>query len=131
MSSRYKFKTRLKTRCRPLRQHGRLLTVEPSDNYDRAGANVYSSERWKLFAMKYKQANPRCVKCGATNNESRLYVDHKIEIADMPYGELDTGVWDERNLQTLCARCHGKKTEKEKQKRKQKTLETELSWLDE
>lgn len=132
MSDRYQFKTRLKSRARPLREHGRQL--KPPDHtadYDRAGASIYSTDRWRQLAKKFKRKHPTCSSCGISSNERRLYVDHIVEIKDLPLRANDPDVWAEENLQTLCARCHGAKSYKEQGKRSQAKLIDQLSWLDE
>jgi 5-methylcytosine-specific restriction endonuclease McrA len=41
----------------------------------------------------------RCVKCGATKDQVRLHVDHKIPVSQ-------GGTNDPSNLQTLCEKCN-------------------------
>ena len=133
MADRYKFKTKLRSKARDLRSHGRTLEAKKEHKRDiqRAGGSIYATERWKQLAKRYKKQHPRCVECGATNKERQLYVDHIVEIQDLPQRENDPLVWDESNLQTLCARCHGKKTHTKREERSHSQLLKDLNWLDE
>jgi len=72
--------------------------------YDRHGAAVYRSPRWKRVRFLVKRRDGwRCVKCGATG--VRLEVDHIRPIRDAPELAYDMG-----NLQSLCVPCHSRKT---------------------
>ena len=71
--------------------------------YDRHGAAVYRSERWKAVRLLAKRRdNWRCVQCGA---RGRLEVDHIRPIRTHP--EL---AYEISNLQSLCPACHARKT---------------------
>lgn len=75
--------------------------------YDRAGAAVYRSKRWKSVRFLTKRRDGwKCVKCGASG--VRLEVDHIKAIRDAP--DL---AYDMDNLQTLCVPCHSRKTREE------------------
>ena len=66
----------------------------------------YSTNAWSKLSRQFKINNPLCVMC-----ESRgivrvvKYVDHKIPILIDYELRLDVN-----NLQSLCAKCHAKKT---------------------
>ena len=52
-----------------------------------------------------------CAHCG--DYDSRFHVDHikpLYEQKDVPSHQIDLSYWDERNLQTLCRKCHKEKT---------------------
>ena len=53
----------------------------------------------------------RCGRCGCPSGESRLVVDHVLPASR-------GGPHDERNLVTLCQRCHRAKTAAERRRRK-------------
>lgn len=57
--------------------------------------------RWTLTSKIYLKLHPICVKCGAPATE----VDHII-----PHKGDPKLMWDEKNFQALCHRCHSKKT---------------------
>lgn len=66
----------------------------------------YGLQVWKKLSKQYKINNPLCVMC--SNREivrTAEYVDHKVPI------EIDYELrLDVNNLQSLCAKCHAKKT---------------------
>ncbi|QDY69318.1 HNH endonuclease [Qingshengfaniella alkalisoli] len=71
-------------------------------SYSRAGAAIYRTQRWAAVRKQAKDRDDwKCVTCG---NRGRLEVDHIVAIRDggAPY--------DLSNLQTLCVRCHSRKT---------------------
>ena len=71
--------------------------------YDRHGAAVYRSPRWKWVRLAAKRRDGfKCVQCGAAG---RLEVDHIQPVRTHP--ELS---YELTNLQTLCPGCHSKKT---------------------
>lgn len=71
--------------------------------YKRASARIVDSKRWKRLRLEVLERDSwQCVQCG---RRQRLEVDHIQPVRDAP--EL---AWDMRNLQTLCASCHSKKT---------------------
>lgn len=72
--------------------------------YDRHGAAIYRSPRWKRVRFLVKKRDGwRCVACGASG--VRLEVDHKKPIREAPELAYEMG-----NLQTLCVPCHSRKT---------------------
>jgi 5-methylcytosine-specific restriction enzyme A len=71
--------------------------------YKRHGASIYKTERWKAVRLMAKRRDGwKCVSCGIKG--VRLEVDHikALRNGGAPY--------DLNNLQSLCARCHTKKT---------------------
>jgi 5-methylcytosine-specific restriction protein A len=82
------------TRCsRPTNHHKNQRTNHTT---------VYNTTRWRTTRARVLQRNDhQCAMCGATATT----VDH-IE----PFtGADDPLAWDEWNLQSLCATCHGRK----------------------
>lgn len=70
--------------------------------WKRAGSAIYKTARWKAVRKQAKDRDDwRCVECG---NRGRLEVDHIKAIRD---GGAE---FDLDNLQTLCVRCHSRKT---------------------
>ena len=75
----------------------------------------YSSATWKRLRAAYILQHPLCEMCEKAGLVTPgKEVDHIIEIQD---GGSKT---DPDNLQTLCTRCHRKKTADEKRKREQR-----------
>ncbi len=71
--------------------------------YDRHSAAVIRSPRWKFLRKVAKDRDGwKCVKC---EYRGRLEVDHIKSVRDAP--EL---AFDLDNLQSLCRRCHSRKT---------------------
>jgi len=66
----------------------------------------YSTNAWSKLSRQYKINNPLCVMC-LDRDITRVvkYVDHKIPILIDYNLRLDVN-----NLQSLCAKCHAKKT---------------------
>ena len=85
------------------------------DHHFHKARYFYGTTEWKRTRERYINAHPLCEHCESRGlivpgNE----VDHIIEIEDG--GEK----FAENNLQTLCHRCHRRKTAEEKRKRDQK-----------
>lgn len=71
--------------------------------YKRYSANVIQTKRWKGLRLEaLRRDNWQCVQCGATG---RLEVDHIIPVRSEP-----DRAYDLTNLQTLCPKCHTRKT---------------------
>jgi 5-methylcytosine-specific restriction enzyme A len=71
--------------------------------YDRHGAAIYRTPRWKAVRLAAKRRDGfRCVTCG---DAGRLEVDHVKPMRTHP--EL---AFDLANLQSLCPPCHARKT---------------------
>lgn len=67
----------------------------------------YGTKRWQTTRDKYISDNPLCEACGGLGQE----VDHIVELLD---GGDEVAIG---NLQTMCKRCHGKKTYQERLRR--------------
>lgn len=67
----------------------------------------YNSTAWKKLRDSYRSKYPLCRMC-EDRSVTRLaeYVDHKVPILIDDDLKLE---WD--NLQSLCAKCHAKKTQ--------------------
>lgn len=71
--------------------------------YDRYSRAVIRSKRWKALRQDAKRRDGfRCVACGSVD---RLQVDHVKRVRKHPALAFELA-----NLQTLCARCHARKT---------------------
>lgn len=69
----------------------------------RHGASIYRDPRWPALRLAAKRRDGwKCVRCGS---RQRLEVDHIEPVRDRP----DLG-FELTNLQTLCGKCHGRKT---------------------
>jgi 5-methylcytosine-specific restriction protein A len=71
-------------------------------NADRPNDPLYNTCRWRMMRARHLAANPECVRCGSTDQQT---VDH---IAP-PHGDSAL-FFDESNLQTLCMPCQRLKT---------------------
>lgn len=71
--------------------------------YHRHSAKVTRSKQWQALRFEaLRRDGFACVQCGA---RGRLEVDHKVPVRYAPELSFDLG-----NLQSLCRRCHSKKT---------------------
>ncbi|MEO1265108.1 MAG: HNH endonuclease signature motif containing protein [Pseudomonadota bacterium] len=60
-------------------------------------------KRWPALRLAAKRRDGwKCVACGSRH---KLEVDHQLPVRDRPDLAFDLG-----NLQTLCSRCHARKT---------------------
>lgn len=72
-------------------------------DYQNHSAKVIRSPRWKALRMQALDRDGwACVDCG---ERRRLEVDHVLPVRDRPELSFVLG-----NLQTLCGRCHARKT---------------------
>lgn len=65
--------------------------------------------RWRRARTRFLRDHPLCAHClddGRT--ETATEVDHKV-----PHCGDDALMWDESNWQSLCKRCHSRKTARE------------------
>jgi 5-methylcytosine-specific restriction protein A len=69
---------------------------------------LYNSARWHKERAEWLERNPECVVCG----EVAIIVDHIIAHR----GDVDL-FWDKDNWQSLCKRCHSRKTLYEERRR--------------
>jgi 5-methylcytosine-specific restriction endonuclease McrA len=73
-------------------------------------AKLYNSARWKAVREKQMKIQPLCEACLKNDlTEAATQVDH-IKAITFGGSELDL-----KNLQSLCYRCHGKKSKREQQ----------------
>lgn len=63
---------------------------------------LYWTKRWREIRERHLWNFPFCIHCQSTFN---LQVDHIIE-----HKGNEELFWNEKNLQTLCINCHGKKS---------------------
>lgn len=71
----------------------------------------YSSPAWRsLLNAIIRERGYRCQRCGAGG---RIYGDHITELSD------GGAPLDARNVELLCAKCHGLKTHAERKRRAQ------------
>ncbi len=64
----------------------------------------YGGAGWRQTREKHLASHPQCVQCGSEGEEGLPNnVDH---VVPKSMGGLDVGI----NLQTLCHRCHSRKT---------------------
>ena len=91
---------------RPYWTKGAKVKVSKVANH----AKLYNSARWKAVREKQMKIQPLCEVC--LNNdltEAATQVDH-IKAITFGGSELDL-----QNLQSLCYRCHGKKSKREQE----------------
>ena len=68
----------------------------------------YNNRRWKAHRLYYIQRNPLCEECQRVGRTTAgVVVDH---ITPMRQGG---DPYNEKNLQTMCSKCHDKKSRKE------------------
>lgn len=65
---------------------------------------LYNSTRWRTLARQHKAANPFCVVCDVAPVE---VTDHIVPVNQCG------GMWAWDNLQSLCHKCHNKKSGRE------------------
>lgn len=71
--------------------------------YDRYSARVLRSKRWQVVRLQAKRRDGfACIQCGSRLG---LEVDHKEPVRTHPEKAYDLS-----NIQTLCGRCHARKT---------------------
>lgn len=71
--------------------------------YHRHSARVINSKRWPALRLAAKRRDGfKCVQCGAVG---KIEIDHIMPVRDRP--EL---AFELTNLQSLCPRCHTRKT---------------------
>jgi len=83
---------------------------------------LYKTTRWRMMRRKHLEKYPDCVRCG----KPATVADHIKGHSNIP--DPITGLtwkdifFDDKNLQALCAHCHGQKTTLEDMKNKPKRL---------
>ena len=80
------------------------VSIKKTTNWlrDESHAEIYHSTRWRKLRSSYMMRNPVCEMYKCT--QPSKYLDHIKPISNG--GEI----WDEDNLQALCASCNGIKT---------------------
>ncbi len=99
----------LKTGCNELVSDGYCDKHRPIQKYDKyrgtAAERGYDS-RWRKAREGYLLHHPLCVECMKEDIvEPATVVDHRI-----PHKGNKQLFWDKKNWQSLCKRCHDKKT---------------------
>lgn len=70
----------------------------------------YQLSEWKnRYSIEFRTLNPKCNHCGRLFPYYALAVDHIIPLCE------GGSFWDKLNHQSLCIRCHSRKTVKEQQ----------------
>ncbi len=67
------------------------------------GGHLQNNKRWRIVRMRVLRRNPRCVVCGGP----ATIADHIVAVED------GGALYDETNLQSMCASCHSRKTNRE------------------
>lgn len=88
-----------KTKQSKKRKHDKTM---PCRRYQK----LYSRKAWKELRHSHLMSNPLCVQCLANGISKAAVVCDHIE----PHKGNVTMFFDRDNLQSLCKRCHDKKT---------------------
>jgi len=95
-------------RCNKLIRLGEVYCDEHQKQYEKdRGTSTqrgYGS-RWRKARRLFLNENPLCALCP----QPATVVDHKV-----PHRGNEELFWDESNWQSLCTKCHNRKTMKEK-----------------
>ena len=84
---------------------GRRQQEQPERRINHAGRLRYYTVRWaRLRKLVLARDKHICQRCGMLGNE----IDHVT-----PWMSDDSRFWNQANLQTLCRKCHSKKTNEE------------------
>ena len=70
---------------------------------ERIDATLYHAMDWRYYSREFRKNNPTCAICKARTN----CVDHTIPV------RIGGSFWDVRNHQSLCNKCHGRKSSNE------------------
>lgn len=76
-----------------------------------AGRAWYHTTRWRALRARVLAKSPTCVECMARENRAVPATD--VDHIQAHRGDLQR-FWDAKNLQTLCAPCHNRKTAMER-----------------
>jgi 5-methylcytosine-specific restriction endonuclease McrA len=85
--------------------------IKVSKPFERNAYNnteIYNSWKWRKFASRYKKNNPLCAECDKNNIASSVKVADHIKPINAG-GE----VYNEENIQSLCEKCHNRKSANE------------------
>ena len=88
----------------------------------RGESKLYNTVEWRKISIEHRKNNPTCVECGKAFIEYKgnTVCDHIIPVAQRG------AIYDSRNHQTLCKRCHGVKSGKDKA-----PYNGEFEWIEE
>jgi len=90
----------------------RVAFSRPKDN-----SKFYNARKWRKVSTAYREANPMCEQCTRDGNVGHADVcDHIDGLDNLLSAGRDAYAFD--NLQSLCHRCHNKKSGKEAHKKK-------------
>ena len=91
------------------------MPIRPKNSRKKAGKSerrarksyekVYGSYEWRKYSEKYRREHSECAACGDESDKTHL--DHIIPVSQ------GGAMWDVRNFQTLCQKCHSIKTKRE------------------
>ena len=90
----------------PAHKQSKAPTYQGPEARGNSTERGYGTERWKRYSEWFRMANPLCASCGGPAQ----HVDHVQPVSG---GEDDPLFWEARNHQSLCERCHGRKTRME------------------
>lgn len=92
---------------RAIERHKPAKTVDRREHASKRGYD----RKWELYSLRYRKANPLCVRCEkAGRTTAAQCVDHIEPVVD---GQNDPLFWDPINHQSLCWDCHTVKTQTE------------------
>lgn len=73
------------------------------------GAEFYQTTRWRRARLAFLERNPMCADCAELGIDVEASeVDHIV-----PHRGDARLMWDRKNWQSLCKRCHSRKTARE------------------
>jgi len=115
-SSLCKFCRRRSCNCRHVSKHGRQVQISWKDGKGEKKKRKSANSRgytaaWQKARLRHIHNNPLCVEClrqgklTGNTKDKPLHVDHIT-----PHRGDWAIFWDSDNWQTLCYKCHGRKT---------------------
>lgn len=96
----------------PKRSPAAGLTA-PNQGRENPNRDVYGSARWKRTSKQHLERNPLCVHCQAKSKATPATITDHIKPINQG-GEA----FDSANHQSLCLKCHQKKSAKERHQAK-------------
>lgn len=75
----------------------------------RAGAEFYRTKRWRDGSKAFLARNPLCADCG---DLGQVVAASEVDHVTPHRGDAQL-MWDRKNWQSLCKRCHSRKTARE------------------
>jgi 5-methylcytosine-specific restriction enzyme A len=88
----------------------RALPPRAPERRESAAARGYGRQ-WRKARAAYLAVHPLCVMCEAAGDVTpATVVDHRVHHE----GPHDRLFWDQENWQSLCKRCHDRKTARER-----------------